>query len=127
MRFLRFCLLVGVLIGCGTGLHAQTIVPYAHNNTVTPPNSQWINDLSLTGGSASTVNWPTGAAYVNINCASPPYWTSNQSGITVPNSNVTNGTGAALNAAQRQRGPGETAFYIISASSQVCSFEFWGS
>ena len=104
---------------------AQSITPYAHNNTVTPPDSGYINNLALTGGTPATVTWPSGAGYVNVNCPSP-YWTSLQSGIAVPSTTVTNGTGAALNTAQRQRGASETAFYIISATSQECSVEFWG-
>ena len=104
---------------------AQTITPYAHNNTVTPPDSGYINNLSLTATVAATVTWPSGAGYVNVNCPSA-YWTSLQSGITVPASTVTTGAGAALNTAQRQRGSTETAFYIISATSQECSLEFWG-
>jgi hypothetical protein len=105
---------------------AQTLTPYAHNNTVTPPDSGYINNVALSSSVAATITWPTGAAYVNISCATPPYYASLQSGITVPAGTTTNGTGAALNPAQRQRGPNETAFYIIAAASQECSFEYWG-
>ena len=105
---------------------AQVLGPYAHNNTVTPPDSGYINNVSLTANTPATINWPSGAAFVNVNCPSA-YWTSLQSGPSVPNSTVTNGAGAALNTAQRQRSTGETAFYIVSSTSQVCSLEFWSN
>lgn len=123
MRKLAIALLAFMAICQPAG--AQTLTSYAHNNTVTPPDSGYINNVALTGGAAATVTWPSGAGYVNVNCPSA-YWTSLQSGIAVPNSTVTNGSGAALNSAQRQRGPSETSFYIISATSQECSLEFWG-
>ena len=105
---------------------AQVLGPYAHNNTVTPPDSGYINNVSLTANTPATINWPSGAAFVNVNCPSA-YWTSLQSGPSVPNSTVTNGAGAALNTAQRQRSAGETAFNIVSSTSQVCSLEFWSN
>lgn len=114
------------LVFCSTSM-AQSLGPYAHNNTVTPPNSGYINNVALSAGVSSAITWPTGAAYVNINCSSPPYYASLQSAIAVPGSSITNGSGAALNPAQRQRSSGETVFYIISATSQECSFEYWGS
>ena len=104
---------------------AQAMQTYAHSNFVTPPDSDTINDVALTANTAATINWPAGSAYVNVAC-SAAYWTSLQSGISVPASTITTGLGAALNTAQRQRGAGENTFYIISATSQECSLEFWG-
>jgi hypothetical protein len=126
-RNMKKLLLILCMVALPSLASAQTIGPYAHNNTVTPPDSGYINNVALSANSAATITWPSGAAYVNISCASPPYYASLQSGIAVPASTITNGTGAALNPAQRQRSLNETAFYIISATAQECSFEYWGS
>lgn len=103
---------------------AFAMQPYSSNGMITPIDSDTINNVALTANTAATVTWPTGALYVNISCPSA-YWTSLQSGIAVPAATNTAGTGAALNTAQRAKGISETAFYIISATTQVCSLEFW--
>ena len=111
---------------CFLALPAFAMLPYNSNGQITPPDSDTIYNYSLVASTAATVTWPTTASFANVTCPSA-YYTSLRSGITVPAGTVTNGTGAALNSAQRAKGKSETAFYIISGTNQICSVEFWGN
>jgi hypothetical protein len=99
---------------------------YAHNNQVTPPNSDYVDNIALVANAPQTIVWPTNAAFVNFNFPQN-YFVSTGTLTVVPSANITNGTGAALNPSQRQRGQNETQFTIISMTSQLGSLEFWGS
>lgn len=96
--------------------------------TLTPPNSAYVNDYALSANTAVTVTWPTGTKYANIS-ASSPVWVNATTTATVPATTITNGSGSALNPAQRRKwltnGATET-FSIISATAQEISIEFWG-
>jgi hypothetical protein len=93
--------------------------------SLTPYLSDYVNNYALAAATAETVTWPSGYQWANIACPSP-FFASLSASISVPSADVTDGTGAALQAAQRRRGS-ETAFYLISSIAQVCSVEFWGA
>lgn len=121
--------LVALALMTGPALANRNYITWDSTQQVganTPPISDYINDYVLVANTAATVTWPSGANYANISCSttSSPIYSSLNSGITVPGASVTNGTGAAVNSAQRKRGT-ETAFYIISAGTPTCSVEFW--
>lgn len=92
--------------------------------TLTPPFSSYINVYSLIANTARAVTWPAGAQFCNITGdGTANYWT-NTTTAAVGSTSVTDGTGSALNTAQRQKGT-EAAFSIISASGMYVSVEFW--
>lgn len=93
--------------------------------TVSPPLSDYVNQYSMDGSAAQTVAWPTGATFCNISAVSD-YWVRSGGTAVVPAAGITNGTGSALNVAQRRRQEGELSFSIITSTAQKITVEFWG-
>lgn len=96
-------------------------------STLTPPNSDYVNWYNMTANAAQTITWPLGAEYCNISAATVG-WAVNVSGTALmPTGAVSDGTGSALNPAQRSRSQNENTFSLVSGSSQVICIEFWGN
>lgn len=115
---------------CLLSANANAMLPYYMTGPdaqpdLTPYNSDFINSYSLTLNTIQTITWPAGANYETTTCPSA-YFESLNSAMIVPVATVTNGTAGALNAGQRKRGLTESVFYIISATTQVCTITFWG-
>lgn len=94
--------------------------------TLSPPHSDYINQYSMDGAAAQKVTWPAGMTFCNIS-GTANYWVrGNEQTAVVPAAGITNGTGSALNVAQRRRNDNETSFSVISATVQYITVEFWG-
>lgn len=94
--------------------------------TLSPPHSDYINQYSMNGSAAQTVTWPSWATFCNIAGTANYYVGAAGNAAIIPAAGITNGTGSALNVAQRRRSENETSFSIISGTAQYITVEFWG-
>jgi hypothetical protein len=122
----RLCLIALITLMVGPAFAAgrayDTTGPDG-KSSLTPPFSDYVYNYSLAANTAESITWPTNANRVNLACQAP-YWVRVGGTAAVPVADVVDGTGSALNSAQRRRGS-ESSVSIISATAQVCSAEFW--
>lgn len=107
----------------------MTNLPRALDKYFALPFTDTINALSLSAGAAETMRVPEGAYFVAMSANADFYartYAKGASPVTAAvATDVTDGTGSALNPTLRRVTPGDT-ISVISAASCLITFEFFG-
>lgn len=101
----------------------MTKLPRAIDLYFSLPFTDTINSLSLGAGVAESMTVPTGAYFVNMSANADFF--ARTSGTAAVATDLTNGTGSALNPTTRRVTPGDV-ISVISASACLVTFEFFG-
>lgn len=108
-------------------MHSFNTIGPGDASTLAPPFSGYVNVYDFNSSQAAqAIVWPNGSAFCNIDA--PAAWYARVGGTAAaPAAAVSDGTASARNPTQRQRGPNEQSFSLISPTAQYVTIEFWGS
>lgn len=89
-----------------------------------PPICLFINHYTLTANTAENIVVPSGAHFVLFSCDQPKFYYRTTGTAEVPSSDVTDGTGSALNPTFRSCDAGDT-ISVISPTAGVLTVEYY--